>query len=92
MYCRYCGTKLLDNDKYCGKCGKKLVIEQPIQNENVVYVEEKKMDSILNNTAIVALTICVLVLSLTIIICASLLTNNIEYNRLNGINNIVDIM
>ena len=92
MYCRYCGTKLLDNDKYCGKCGKKLAIENKVQKENIVYVEEKKIDSILSNTAIVALTICVLVLSLTIIICASLLTNNNEYNRLNGINNITDII
>ncbi len=86
MYCRHCGTKLLDNDKFCGKCGTKIAIEK------IVYEEEKPMESKISNTAAVAITICILVLSLTIIICTSLIANTNEENRLIGLNNIVDIM
>lgn len=74
MYCGYCGAKLKENAKFCGKCGREVRI--PVKQE-IVYVEEKPIDSILNNTAVVLLTFGILVLSIATIICTSLITKDI---------------
>ncbi len=51
MYCKYCGTKLRDNAKFCKSCGKKVVIEEKrsgdkqeetIPNEGASIQEETK--------------------------------------------------
>ena len=88
MYCGKCGAELRDNTKFCGKCGAII----PVKPE-VVYVEEKPIESIMPNGVVVALTLCVLVLSITTIICASILTNDIdEVDSLRGVNEVVDVM
>ncbi len=90
MYCGYCGAKLRDNTNFCGKCGKEIFV--PVKEE-IVYVEEKPVESILSNGVVVALTLCVLIISIATIICASIITNDLpDTNQLKGDISIVDVM
>lgn len=81
MYCSNCGFKL-DGGKYCGGCGCR--VNNNNNNTQIIYKEEEEMKSLLNDTAIVALTLCVLILSIITIVCASVITKDIEDNRLCG--------
>lgn len=82
MYCSQCGAHMVQNARYCGSCGAMVHSKVP----EVVYVEEKREESILDNKAVVALTFCILVLSIITIICTSLITKDIPaMNRLDSI-------
>ena len=72
MYCGNCGNLLKENGHFCGKCGRPVYIEP-----KVVYKEENKLPSLLEDRAVVALTFCVLILSIVTIVCASIFTKDI---------------
>ena len=80
-YCKYCGTKLGANGRFCGGCGQpvqdyfEVAAAKPVQQ--VVYVDEKPMESILDNKTVVALTLGVLAFSLVIIVVVSFLTKDV---------------
>ena len=73
MYCKYCGTLLRENAGFCHKCGQPV----PPTKQDVVYVEEKPMESLMDNTTVIALTFCVLVIAIVTIVCTSLITKDI---------------
>ena len=82
MYCSQCGAHIVQNARYCASCGHLVHSNVP----EVVYVEEKQEESILDNKAVVALTFCILVLSIITIVCTSLITKDIPtMNRLDSI-------
>ena len=90
MYCGYCGSKLREDTNFCGKCGREVFI--PVKEE-IVYIEEKPMESILSTGVVVALTLCVLVISITTIICTSVITKDIpETDHLRGEVSVVDVI
>lgn len=81
MYCGHCGKKIEKaNAKFCGSCGSPIVVvpEQP----KVVYVEEKPLTPILEDRTVVALTFCVLLLSILTIVVTSVITKDNGVNQL----------
>ncbi|MDR2827959.1 MAG: zinc ribbon domain-containing protein [Acholeplasmatales bacterium] len=45
MYCKHCGTKVLDDALFCPSCGK--VLQETVSKEqNVVYYEDKKVPKV----------------------------------------------
>lgn len=89
MYCVNCGTKLGNEDCFCGKCGARTenIVEQKIdspkievpkkEEPQVVYIEEKPMESILNNPSVIGLTLFFFMLSLITIIGISVITKDV---------------
>ena len=82
MYCIRCGSALKENARFCGRCGSMAYVlptTTPVvaPKPKVVYVEEQPMESLMDNSTIVALTFCVLVFSIMTIVLASVITRNI---------------
>lgn len=73
MYCKYCGALLREEARFCSKCGRKV----PPKKADVIYQEEKPMESIMDNKTVILLTFCVLALSIITIVCTSLITKDI---------------
>ena len=85
MFCVKCGNQLNENDRFCGICGN-VVSQEP----KVVYVEEKPLESLLDNRTVVALTFLFLLLAFATIIGASYMTRDIpDLNSLYSIFNII---
>ena len=85
MFCGHCGAKNQETDRFCGICGIKLPEKEP----EIVYVEEKPMESILNNNTVIALTLFIFVLSMITIIGVSIITKSIpESDQLKGIHTV----
>lgn len=49
MYCPYCGKELLDSDKFCAHCGKR--VGRILKHENIDYSYGKQAGSYLNKTS-----------------------------------------
>ena len=82
MYCKYCGTAFRENARFCSKCGQ----PAPLPKQEVVYLEEKPMESILSNGVVIGLTFFVLIFSIVTIICTSIITKDIPAkNQLAGV-------
>ena len=74
-FCKYCGKEIKPNTRFCGGCGNAVVPEVP--QKQIVYVDEKKLEPILDNKTVVALTLGVLAFSLVAIILVSYLTKDV---------------
>ena len=78
MYCAYCGSEVKNNARFCGKCGNAVVTYvAPPAPPKVIYVEEKPLTPILEDRAVVALTFCILIVSIVTIIIASAITKDV---------------
>lgn len=73
MYCGKCGAKVNDYGRYCGKCGAHIATPP----KGIVYEEEKPMTPILEDRSVVALTFCILLLSILTIIVTSVITRDV---------------
>lgn len=93
MFCRNCGAKLRDGDCFCGVCGSKVesveskIGETPktelpkVVEPEVVYIEEKPMESILDNQSVIGLTLFFFMLSLLTIIGISVITRDVPVSN-----------
>ena len=64
-FCKYCGKELREGMRFCGGCGN--AVEVVVPQKQIIYEEEKPMESILDNKTVVALTLGVLAFSLVAI-------------------------
>lgn len=91
MYCSNCGTAIRANARFCGKCGQPAPIVYSVpyvrKEPEVVYVEEKPLTPILEDKAVVALTFCVLILSIATIILSSAITKDIPTSKVLKVDN-----
>ena len=39
MYCKNCGNEIKENEKFCGKCGQKVDVEDTSKNTNVIKIK-----------------------------------------------------
>lgn len=74
-FCKYCGKELREGMRFCGGCGN--AVEVVVPQKQIIYEEEKPMESILDNKTVVALTLGVLAFSLVAIIVVSFLTKDV---------------
>ena len=80
MYCGHCGKQIVkENSRFCGNCGAPVVA--PVQKPQVVYVEEKPLTPVLEDRTVVALTFCVLLLSILTIVVSSIITQDYDEIR-----------
>ena len=80
MYCVRCGTALKENARFCGRCGTTApVVTQPVvaQPAQVVYVEEKPIESLWENKKVLLFTFLVMAISVATIICTSIITKDL---------------
>ena len=46
-FCKYCGKELREGMRFCGGCGN--AVEVVVPQKQIIYEEEKPMESILDN-------------------------------------------
>lgn len=80
MFCTKCGNKIKDDAKFCSKCGNlvKIKEEKKEVKKEIIYQEEKKIDSICSNKIIIALALFFLVFSISLIGIISYFTNSLN--------------
>ena len=75
MFCRKCGTKLEENARFCGNCGTEVIIINNIQpqpiKEEIVYVKEEKIKSLVNDSLIYGVVLGTIVIAIGLIITLS---------------------
>ena len=82
MFCGHCGTKNRNDDHFCGICGAKLPDPQP----EVIYLVEKPLESILDNSSVLLLAFFFFALAMIAIISVSSITKDLpSSNKLEGI-------
>ena len=84
MYCMNCGSKIVEGNRFCINCGRPVQNneESKSQGENVVYVDEEKLEPIKDNSFVVPLVFGILLASILTIVCVSSL-NKETTSRMN---------
>lgn len=73
MYCKNCGFKLKNNDKFCGKCGKAVENKTEPQEVEIIEIEEKekKVESLTSNKYIYTIIALTMLFSFGLVIICS---------------------
>lgn len=86
MYCKNCGSKIVEGNKFCINCGRPIQNSKNSKNkkENVIYIDEEKIEPIKDNSFVVPLVFGILLASILTIVCVSSLnkeTTNKMHNK-----------
>lgn len=76
MYCKFCGTELDDEAKFCTKCGKRTDEDFSVEAEEVSYAAEKTINDPKKVLKILAPIIIVLLLLIAVLIVKNNTTKN----------------